>query len=192
MVFSGSDVDRYDKDGGHADLKTDALESDIRILFPGRFYVLRYMSEDKKKPFNTRPFIISLGLSKKDPESFLCVDLCVMPRNVRMRFLEKYFGIFGQQIGKEMSRYTDVKDADRQGEIRDVTYSNLLSVRDFEIIKPAIKRYRIKNTLKIYSVLFGDVYMFAGNFADEDWFENGSISGIQNDFLKKITKWDRW
>ena len=70
----------------HVDLKIDALESNNVELLPGRFYILQYMSKSEK-PFNTRPIILSLGMSKKDPESFLCIDLCILPKTIRLRFI---------------------------------------------------------------------------------------------------------
>ena len=80
-IFSGKWSEQFDKEKGTFDLKKDVLESNKLPLLPGRFYILNYMSKSDK-PTNTRPIIISLGLSKKDPESFLCIDLCVIPKPV--------------------------------------------------------------------------------------------------------------
>ena len=69
------------------DIKTDANEGSSVVLYPGRFYILNYSSKTDKR-YNGRPVIISLGLSEKDPNSYLCIDLCVMPLKVRLKFIE--------------------------------------------------------------------------------------------------------
>lgn len=187
-LFSGKWSDEFDKERKRIDLKKDFLLSNSIVLYPGRFYILQYMSDEKKKPINTRPIIISLGISKKDPESFLCIDLCVIPKKIRLRFVEMYFQLFKNEIEPNVKNYWEIKDADRQTEIKKVTYDNLMRLRDFEIIKNAIKRYKIKNTKSIYSLLFNDVYKVIGNFADENMFINGNINEVQKEFLLKIKK----
>ena len=72
------------------DIKTDTKEGSSVVLYPGRFYILNYKSKTDKR-YNSRPVIISLGLSEKDPNSYLCIDLCVMPLKVRLKFIETYF-----------------------------------------------------------------------------------------------------
>lgn len=186
QIFAGKWSNDFDGDKCKANLDNDAFKSNKLPLLPGRFYVLRYMSKIKE-PFNTRPVIISLGLSKKDPESFLCIDLCVIPKDIRIKVIEKYFQIFYNDI-KPSFKYIDVKDADKQKEVKMVTYQNLMKVKDFEILKPAIKRYKIKDMKTIYSILFCDVYKFIGKFADENMYLNGKIGDIQKDYLEKIKK----
>ena len=68
----------FEKSGEKFDIKNDAKEGNSVILLPGRFYILKYKSNTDKR-YNARPVIISLGLSEKDPKSYLCIDLCVMP-----------------------------------------------------------------------------------------------------------------
>ena len=70
-------VDYFEKNGGEVNPKTDFLESNNIVLYPGRFYVLEYMATTKER-YNSRPVIISMGISKKDPDSFLCIDLSVI------------------------------------------------------------------------------------------------------------------
>lgn len=184
-LFSGDNADWFDRQGGEFELEKDALETDSIILYPGRFYVLKYMSK-KKEVTNTRPVILSLGLSQKDPESFLCIDLCVIPRQIRLRFLEMYFRLFESEILKSVKKVSGIKDADKQQQITQVSYQNIFKVKDFQILKPAIKRYKIKNTNKIYSILFNDMFKVAGDFTDKDFFINGSVVDVQKDFLDKI------
>ena len=86
-------VDYFEKNGGEVNPKTDFLESNNIVLYPARFYVLEYSAKTKDM-YNSRPVIISMGISKKDPDSFLCVDLCVIPVKIRKRFIEMYFNIF--------------------------------------------------------------------------------------------------
>lgn len=168
------------------DLDTDALKTDSRILYPGRFYVLKYMSETKKEDINGRPVIISFGISKKDPESFLCLDLCVIPLKVRLKFLETYFRMFKNEIEQSVKRYTDVKDAEKQVWMKKLTYQDFFKFKEFEILKPAIKKYKIKNTMNIYALMYNDIYKVVGKFSDEDMFISGSIRNVQNEFIKNV------
>lgn len=184
-IFTVENADWFDRHGGVFELEKDALESNSVVLFPGRFYVLQYMT-DKKEVTNTRPVILSLGLSKKDPDSFLCIDLCVIPRPIRLQFLEMYCRLFESEIVKSTKKVDTLSLADKQEQIRQVSYQNLFKIKEFQILKPAIKRYKIKNTKKIYSLMFNDVFKFAGNFTDENYFINGSIVDVQKDFLNKM------
>lgn len=66
------------KSGDSFDIKRDAKKGSSVVLYPGRFYILNYKSKTDKR-YNGRPVIISLGISEKEPNSYLCIDLCVMP-----------------------------------------------------------------------------------------------------------------
>ena len=55
-------------------------------------------------------------------------------------------------------------------------------------IKNAIKRYKIEYTKRIYAVPFQNVYMIIGKYCDEDYYINGSIREVQNEFIDKIRK----
>ena len=63
-------VEYFDKTKGEFDLKNDAFESNGIVLYPGRFYILEYMARTREV-FNTKPVILSLGISIKEPDSFL-------------------------------------------------------------------------------------------------------------------------
>ena len=104
------------------DIKTDAKEGSSVILYPGRFYILRYNSKTDKR-YNSRPVIISLGLSEKDANSYLCIDLCVMPLKVRLKFIETYFKWYMDQIWDNINRYPVVEQADKQTPIKNFNYN---------------------------------------------------------------------
>lgn len=186
-IFSGKWSEEYDRDKISFDLKKDVLQSKSVILYPGRFYILQYMSKTKDVT-NTRPVILSLGLSQKDPESFLCLDLCVIPKDIRIKFIEMFYNLFSNEIKWNVERFWEIGDADKQKEIKTLTYQNLFKIKDFKIFKTAIKRYKIKNTKTIYSLLYSEVYKVIGKFADENMFINGNISDVQKDFLKKASQ----
>ena len=82
-------VSDFENEKNHFDCSKDALETNNKVLMPGRFYVLEYRPKDMEsnKPLNMRPVILSLGMSKKDPEAFLCIDLCMIPRTARIRMV---------------------------------------------------------------------------------------------------------
>lgn len=174
----------YEKRGYKFDYKEDVLESKSRVLYPGRFYVLHYKA-NVEKLYNARPVIISIGISKKDPSSFLCIDLCVMPLKVREKFIEMYFKLYQNQIVDNMNKYYEPVDADKQTQIKGFDYETICKVCSMLPVKNAIKRYKIENTHKIFSVPFSGVYKLIGKFCDENNFVNGSVVDAQKEFMSK-------
>ena len=179
--------DYFEKTDGIVDPKKDFLESNSIVLYPGRFYVLEYSAKTKDR-YNARPVIISMGISKKEPDSFLCVDLCVMPIQIRRRFIEMFFKMYYNTITSNMDTYLFVEDADKQGWMNSFSYDNLLKTMPMIPIKNAIKRYKIENTRKIYTVPFQKVYKIIGKYCDEDYYMNGKIQDVQKEFLDKVRK----
>lgn len=177
----------FEKDGRVFDYDSDALRSNTTVLLPGRFYILNYMAETEK-PYNARPVIISLGLSKKDPESFLCIDLCIIPRTIRIKFVQTFFNMFEKQILNNMNTYWNVEDADKQKQIKECSYELLDKMPMFQPFKYAVKRYKIKNTFKIYSIPFSGVYKIVGDLCDKNCFVNTHIQTEQANFMKNQMK----
>ena len=177
-------VDMFERDKGVVDPKEDFLESNSTILYPGRFYMLQYMAQTKER-FNARPVIISMGLSKKDPNSFLCVDLCVMPYQVRRRFIDMYFNMYYDIITDNIDKYLYIEDADKQKGMTNFSYDNFCKSMPGMPVKYAVKRYKIENTLKIYSIPYQQVYKVIGKFCDQNYYVNGTIGDVQKEFLEK-------
>lgn len=175
------------KSGDKFDIKTDAKEGSSVILYPGRFYILKYKSETDKR-HNTRPVIISLGLSEKDPNSYLCIDLCVMPLKVRLKFVETYFKWYKDQIWYNINKFPDVEHADKQTTIKKFNYDIICKAAESFYIKNAIKRYKVENVTAIYSLPFSKVYKVIGKYCDENKFVNGTIMDAQSHFLKQSLK----
>ena len=182
--------DYFEQTDGEVDPKKDFLESNSIVLYPGRFYVLEYSTKTKDR-YNARPVIISMGISKKEPDSFLCVDLCVMPVQVRRKFIEMFFNIYKKEILENIDKYLYVEDADRQTWMKSFNYENLCKSMTMLPIKNAIKRYKIENTKKIYSLPFSGVYKIIGKFCDEDYYVNGCIRDVQKEFIDKMSKMRR-
>ena len=175
------------KSGDEFDIKNDAKKSSSTILYPGRFYILNYKSKTDKR-YNSRPVIISLGLSENDPNSYLCIDLCVMPLKIRIKFIETYFKWYMDKIWDNINRYPDVDLADKQIAIKNFNYDIICKAAESFYIKNAIKRYKIENVITIYSLPFSKVYRLIGKFCDENYFVNGNIKEAQEHFLKKSLK----
>ena len=169
------------------DIKNDVKKSDSAILFPGRFYILKYKSKTDKR-YNSRPVVISLGLSEKDPKSYLCIDLCVMPLKIRLKFIETYFKWYMDQIWDNINRYPGVEQADKQMPIKNFNYGIICKAAEAFYIKNAIKRYKVENVTVIYSIPFSKVYRVIGEYCDENNFINGNIGEAQEYFLKKSLK----
>ena len=175
------------KNGDVFDIKTDAKKGDTVILYPGRFYILKYKSKTNKI-YNTRPVIISLGLSEKDPNSYLCIDLCVIPLKVRIKFVATYFKWYMNQIWDNINKYPDTNSADKQSQIKKFNYDIICKSADSFYIKNAIKRYKVENVIDIYSLPFSKVYKVIGKYCDENYFVNGNIMEAQSCFLKQSLK----
>jgi hypothetical protein len=175
------------KSGEKFSLKDDAKEGSSVILRPGRFYILKYKSKTDKR-YNGRPVIISLGLSDKDPKSYLCIDLCVMPLKVRLQFIETYFKWYKDQIWNNINLYPDVESVDKQTAIKNFNYEIICKAAESFYIKNAIKRYKVENVTAIYSLPFSKVYRVIGKFCDENYFFNGNIAEAQSYFIKQSLK----
>lgn len=175
------------KSGEKFIIDNDAKEERSVILYPGRFYILKYKSKTDKR-YNSRPVIISLGLSDKDPNSYLCIDLCVMPLKVRLKFIETYFKWYKDQIWDNINKYPGVEDADKQTMIKNFNYDIICKAAESFYIKNAIKRYKVENVVGIYSLPFSKVYRVIGKYCDENCFVNGNIMEAQTHFLKNSLK----
>ena len=99
-----------------------------------------------------------------------------------------YFNIFRREILDNINKYPYVSDADKQSWIRSFNYENLCKSMTMIPIKNAIKRYKIENTSRIYSLPFSGVYKVIGKYCDEDYYVNGHIRDVQNEFLNKMRK----
>lgn len=177
----------FEKSKDEFDIKKDVKKESSAILYPGRFYILKYKSKSDKR-HNGRPVIISLGFSEKDPNSYLCIDLCVMPLKIRLKFVETYFKWYMNQIWDNINRYPDVEQADKQTPIKNFNYDVICKAAESFYIKNAIKRYKVENVTAIYSVPFSKVYRIIGKFCDENNFINGNIGDAQTYFLKQSLK----
>lgn len=175
----------FEKIDNKVDEKKDFLDSKKVVLYPGRFYVLNYISK-KKDRYNARPVMLSLGISVKKPDCFLCIDLSVIPKKIRLQFIDIYFKVFYDDIMKQMDEHPFVDDADDQEQLKFCTYQNLCKLIPHFPFKAALKRYIIKNTRKIYSVPFTGVYKIIGDYCDENFYQNGTIKDVQNEFIKKL------
>ena len=175
------------KSGDEFNLKKDAKKGDSVILYPGRFYILKYKSKTDKI-YNSRPVIISMGLSEKDPNSYLCIDLCVMPLKVRLNFIAIFFKWYINQIWENINRFPSVEQVDKQTPIKNFNYDIICKAAESFYIKNAIKRYKAENVVAIYSLPFSKVYKVIGKYCDENNFVNGNIMEAQSQFLKKSLK----
>ena len=96
-----------------------------------------------------------------------------------------FYDIFDKHISENIKNFPFAEMADMQKQIKEFTYKNLSKISKFYPVMNAIKRYKIKDTKKIYSLSYTDIYKVVGKFADENWFINGNIGDVQKEFIKK-------
>jgi hypothetical protein len=179
--------DYFIKSKDKFDIKSDAKKGGFTMLLPGCFYILNYKSKTDKR-YNSRPVIISLGISDSDPKSYLCIDLCVMPLKVRLKFIETYFKWYMDQIWDNINRYPGVETADKQNKIKNFNYEIICRAAESFYIKNAIKKYKMENVVNIYALPFSKVYRVIGEYCDSNNFVNGNIMEAQQHFLKQSLK----
>ena len=177
-------LDGFEKDKNEFNYDTDVLLSKSKILFPGRFYILNYKA-NTDKPYNAVPIIISMGISKKDPDSYICIDLCMIPRTARIKFVQYIFDLFEKQISENMEKFWNVEDADKQKQIIQFSYEVIEKLPVLKPLKHAVKKYKIENVYRIYSVPFSGVYKIIGKLPDKNRMVNGNVKDEQMKFLKK-------
>lgn len=177
----------FEKSGEKFNIKKDAKECSSVKLYPGQFYILKYNSKTDKR-YNGRPVVISLGFSEKNPDSYLCIDLCVMPLKVRLKFIETYFKWYMDQIWNNINRFPDVEQSDKQSPIKNFNYDIICKSAESFYIKNAIKRYKVEKVYAIYSLPFSKVYKVIGEYCDENNFVNGNIMEAQRHFIKQSMK----
>ena len=175
------------KSGDKFDIKNDAKQGSSVVLYPGCFYILKYKSKTDKR-YNSRPVIISLGLSNEEPNSYLCIDLCVMPLKVRLKFIDTYFKWYNDQICDNINRCPDIDSVHKQNKIKNFNYDIICRAAESFYIKNAIKKYKVENVVSIYALPFSKVYKVIGKYCDENYFVNGNIVEAQSYFLKRSLK----
>jgi hypothetical protein len=96
--------------------------------------------------------------------------------------------MYKDEIFNSINKYYDVKDADKQYWMRSFNYENLCKSMTMLPIKNAIKRYKIENTYRIYSLPYQKVYKVLGKYCDQDYYVNGTITDVQKEFISKMRK----
>lgn len=99
-----------------------------------------------------------------------------------------YFNMYRREIEANIDKYYLVDDAEKQTWMKTFSYDNLMKMAHMIPIKNAIKKYKIENTLKIYSLPFSKVYKVLGKYCDENYYVNGTIRDAQNEFIAKMRK----
>ena len=99
-----------------------------------------------------------------------------------------FYDLYKKEILENMDKYLHVEDADKQTWMKSFNYENICRSVTMLPIKNAIKRYKIKNTRKIYSLPFNGVYKVIGKYCDEDHYVNSCIRDVQKEFISKMRK----
>ena len=92
--------------------------------------------------------------------------------------------MFERQVSENMEKFWNVEDADKQKQIKQFSYELLDKMPMFKPFKHAVKKYKIKNTFRIYSVPFSGVYKIVGKLCDKNYFVNSNVKIEQGTFLK--------
>lgn len=171
---------------GH--FETDILPEcpyERRFLFPGKLYVFKYKpAKEPKKPYDAKPYIMSLGPDKEKPGYFYGMDMHHMPYRVRVQFFVYVYKMFEPEIQREIAERPDVSDVQKQKYITAVTSENIVNV-PFNL-KPSIHRYNIMYMSECRTVNYNLVHLMLQD--DVNRFKNGTIAEAQEEFMKANLK----
>lgn len=162
--------------------EADEFPVEKKMLYPGKLYVFNYMT-DKKQLFDTFPFIISLGPSKKSAEKFYGLDLRYIPFNMRVDVMANIYNQFESVIDKEIEQYYDSSSSLLQQYIPELSTDNINQIAGLDL-KTAVHSYDIHKISNLRCVNYR--MAFAMCYCDENWFENGSIKDAQQKFLMHL------
>lgn len=154
-----------------------------RFLLPGKLYVFKYKT-DKKKIYDGKPYIMSLGQDKEKPYLFYGIDMHHMPYQIRLQFFIYIYDIFYDIIYKESNNFPLVEDAVKQASLPQMTGDNVSHMR-FNL-KPSIHRYSIEHMSDCKLINYNLIHYMLQD--ETDYFKNGSIVQAQNEFLTANAK----
>ena len=153
-------------------------------LLPGKLYAFRYAT-DRKDLYDTFPYIMSMGQSKKNPKHFYGIDMRVLPLNIRIQVFGYIYDLYSRRIEKEIADYPDIDSADKQNFIKEITTDTAEQISRKVNIMESVKRYDITKISDCRCVNYNLIHEMI--YCDEDYFENGSIADAQERFTKSLT-----
>lgn len=178
--------DEFAKDGADYDLDKYCKETNTAIFQPGLFYIFNYKPAREGVLYNQRPFIIALGSSKRQSDCILGLDLCWIPKTLRVQFCDEYFKIFSKGIQSNLDNSLFPEEADKQKMISGMGYETAMYVLDRKVpCKGAIKQYFIRNISKCYTVPFFMVAKLL-NMCDENYFTCGTPADAEKQFYASL------
>lgn len=152
-------------------------------LLPGKLYAFRYKT-NRNRMYDTFPYIMSMGQSKKNPTHFYGIDMRVMPIQIRLQVFDYIYSVFAARIMKEIADFPDMVDSDKQNFIKEITTDTADAISRKVNITEAVKRYDIQKISDCRCVNYNLIHEMI--YCDEDYFENGSIAEAQKKFTKSL------
>jgi len=164
-------------------LKTMPVEKSI--LYPAKLYVFDYNS-DSEKMYDTKPFIMSLGQSKKQKDKFFGIDMHWIPFPIRLQIFRYIYDIFADTIQGGIGKFPNDEDSLEQPFIIEL---------GTEFIKKSPFNMNITSCMHAYSLQYiSDCRCVNWNkihymlISEDDWFTNGTIKDAQAKFIEDMKK----
>lgn len=152
-------------------------------LMPGKLYAFRYKT-DRNTLYDTFPYIMSMGQSKKKPTIFYGIDMRYIPLPIRLQVFGYIYALFSRRIMSEIADFPDMGDGDKQNFIQEVTTDTAAAISKKINITEAVKKYDISKIMDCRCVNYNLIHEMV--YCDEDYFENGSIADAQKKFTESL------
>lgn len=165
--------------------KLQYMPQNTKWLLPGKLYAFRYKTE-RNALYDSFPYIMSMGQSKKNPMIFYGIDMRVIPLQIRLQVFGYIYDIFSRRIMVEIGNFPDIGDADKQNFIKEITTDTAEAISKKINIMEAVKKYDISKVSDCRIVNYNLIHEMV--YCDEDYFENGSIADAQKKFTENINK----
>lgn len=155
------------------------------VLYPAKLYVFNYNSNSNDL-YDTKPFIMSLGMSKKHKGKFFGIDMHWIPFPIRLQIFRYIYDIFAAKIQDGIANFPNDEDTPQQPFIIEL---------GTEFVKKSPFNINIKSCMHSYSLEFiSDCRCVNWNkihymlISDDDWFKNGTIKDAQEKFIEEMKR----
>lgn len=177
--------------GGVKRANLDFLESvetmpvEKSILYPAKLYVFDYHS-DSNAMYDTKPFIMSLGQSKKQKDKFFGIDMHWIPFSIRLQIFRYIYDIFASKIQDGIGKFPNDDDSLEQPFIIELG-TEFIKKSPFNMnITSCMHTYSLQYISECRCVNWNKIHYML--ISEDDWFTNGTIKEAQAKFIEDMKK----